>query len=364
MLRVDGESIMRASACCALALLPLAAHTQEVIHPGYAWHEAGDGVFVHTQIDPLAGPVDGNSIVIVGDTGIVVVDTHINPAVARSVIGKIRAMSNVPVTHVINTHWHDDHTNGNHEYRKAYPDVRIIAHRATLESLREEWQAMEDGRREAYASIDVERLRAAADVADDPGTAISYRVYAGYVEALRPELPGLVLEYPDMVIDDSLSLDIGGRDVELRWLGKGNTAGDVVVWLPGQKIAITGDILVAPIPYAFDSPMVDWSATLGAIQALGAGTVIPGHGPIQRDDAYVAQVRDLIDDTLDAVRSARENGAGYAELADSVDLSEHAARFTGDDPERAYAWSAYFVNPGLKSAWISLGYPVPAEDPG
>ena len=351
---------------CVFALLGYASHAQDVIHDGYHWHAVGEGIFVHSQVNPLTGPVDGNSVVIVGDDGVVVVDTHINPAVTRSVIARIRELTDAPVTHVVNTHWHDDHTNGNHEYRKAFPEVQIVAHQATLESLREEWQAMEDQRREGYASIDIPQLLAEADrlAADDPDTAISFRVYAGYVEALRPELPELVLEYPDTVFGDSMQLDIGGRIVELRWLGRGNTNGDVVVWLPDDKVVITGDILVAPIPYAFSSPMVEWTETLARLRLLDAEIIIPGHGAIQHGDAYLETVRELLIDTLQAVRDAREAGVGYADLASKVDLRDHEARFTGDDPELGFAWRAYFLSPGLNSAWTSLGYPVPDDEAG
>jgi glyoxylase-like metal-dependent hydrolase (beta-lactamase superfamily II) len=262
---------------------------QVEVFPGYTWNSVGSGIYVHSQNDPLAGPVDGNSVVIVSDQGVLVVDTHINPAVARAVISKIRTVTDKPVTHVVNTHWHDDHTNGNHAYREAFPDVTIVSHRATLNALKTEWQAMEDQRRDAYESVDVEELRRAADSLDesDPSTAIGYRVYAGYVEALRPELPTMKLVYPDTVFEDSLAYDFGNRSVHLEWMGRGNTDGDIVVWLPDDRLLVTGDMLVAPIPYAFNSPSragcVDdysrtWSRTARQTVSCPRAVVAPGHG--------------------------------------------------------------------------------------
>ena len=167
----------------ALLSVPTSAIAAEVVFPGYTWQAAGDGIFLHSQVDPLSGPVDGNSVVILNEDGVMVVDTHINPAVARAVVAKIQSLTDVPVTHVINTHWHDDHTNGNYVYRQAFPGVKIIAHRATLKSLQEEWAPMEDQRRTAYAGVDLEELqRIASDPeTSDPDTAISYGLYAGYV---------------------------------------------------------------------------------------------------------------------------------------------------------------------------------------
>jgi cyclase len=348
-----------------IALLAVLFHAAaaEEIYPGYTWQELGNGIYLHSQNDPLAGPVDGNCTVVFNDDGVLVVDTHINPAVARAVIDKIRSMTEAPVTHVVNTHGHDDHTNGNHAYRQAFPGARIIAHRDTLKYLRNEWQAMEDQRREAYAKIDVEELqrRAADPGLADPEMAIAYQVYAGYVTALRPELSTLVLEYPDTVIDDSLLLEFGNRRVELRWLGRGNTEGDVVVWLPGDGVLITGDLLVAPIPFAFDSPMTDWSDTLQRLDDMDARILVPGHGAAQYDGHYLESVRALLEATAQRVRSARDDGAEFGDLAESVNLDDFLREFAGDDPERLWAWKSYFVTPGLQSAWTSLGYPLPEE---
>jgi glyoxylase-like metal-dependent hydrolase (beta-lactamase superfamily II) len=335
----------------------------EEIYPGYEWQSVGSGIYLHSQVDPLAGPVDGNSVVIFNSDGVLVVDTHINPAVARAVVGKIRSMTDIPVTHVVNTHWHDDHTNGNYVYRRAFPDVKIIAHQATLGLLREEWAAMEDQRRAAYANVDLDELQR---IASDPGpagpdAAISYDVYGGYVAALRPELPALELEYPDTVFDDVLALEFENRRVELKWLGRGNTDGDAVVWLPHERILITGDLLVAPIPFAFDSPMSDWIATLQHLADMDVEVIIPGHGAVQYGDRYLLLVKALLDATIDAVRSAREAGVAFEELEAAVNLDEFRSQFAGEDRLRLWAWRSYFVSPGLKSAWLSLGYPLPAD---
>lgn len=348
---------------CFLALLSLTSLAEESVYPGYTWLDLGDGIYLHSQSDPLSGPVDGNSVVVIGDAGVMVIDTHINPAVARAVIAKIRSLTDVPVTHIVNTHWHDDHTNGNHEYRKAFPELKIVSHQLTLKSLREEWEPMEEERREAYATVDISALLAvAADLEpEDPVRAISYRVYAGYVEALRPELAAMTLEYPDTVFSESQTVGLGGRDVELRFLGRGNTDGDIIAWLPHERLVITGDILVAPVPFAFDSPLTDWVETLDAIEALDAATIIPGHGPVQDDVSYLRSVRSLLADTLAKVRDAREAGVDYAALEDAVDLAETAARFTNGDAQHEFAWQSYYLDPGLKSAWVSLGYPVTEE---
>ncbi len=341
---------------------PAAAGARE-IYPGYAWAQVGAGIYLHRRVDPFAGPIDGNSVVIVNDDAVIVVDTHINPAAARAVIAQIRQITDNPVTHVVNTHWHDDHTNGNAAYRDAFPDAVFVAHSATLGALRKEWPAMKDQRVAAYRKTSVDALLEAADRLEpaDPDKAIGYRIYAGYVEALQPELPGLELVYPDTVFEKRLVLGSGGRTVILEWLGRGNTDGDVIVWLPQDRLLITGDVLVAPIPYAFDSPMAEWIDTLDRLAKKNAQTIVPGHGAVHHDGRYIGAVRRLLEATMTEVRTAQAAGVAYADLADAVDLSDQKARFVRDDPRYRHAWRAYFLEPGVRSAWAALGFAVPDD---
>jgi len=335
----------------------------ETLHPGYTWSDIGDGIYLHSRDDPFAGPVDGNSVVIVNDDGVIVIDTHIDPAASRAVIRKIRALTDQPVTHVVNTHWHDDHVNGNDAYRDAFPGVHFVAHRATLAALEKEWAPMEAQRREAYAKLDPAALLEAASgfEASDPQKATNYRVYAGYVAALKPELDSLELVYPDTTFDDRFEIESTSRRIVVEWLGRGNTDGDAIVWLPDDDVLITGDLLVAPVPYAFDSPMLDWVETLDRLGARDAGTLVPGHGPVQHDQVYLDRVRMLLRTTLDAVARAHAGGATPDTLAEAVDLADLEAAFTGGDSTSSHAWRAYYFTPGLASAWSSLGLPQPAE---
>ena len=75
---------------CFLALISLTSLAEESVYPDYTWLDVGDGIYLHSQSNPLSGPVDGNSVVVIGDAGVMVVDTHINPAVTRAVIAKVR----------------------------------------------------------------------------------------------------------------------------------------------------------------------------------------------------------------------------------------------------------------------------------
>ena len=346
-----------------LLLLPSVSAAEEIF-PGYNWREVSAGVYLHTRNDPFAGPVDGNSVVIVNEGDVFVVDTHINPAAARAVVEKIKSITDNPVSHIINTHWHDDHANGNQSFLDAFPDAQIIAHQYTIDKLKAEWADFENGRREAYEAVTQDRINeaAAAAEADDPDRAIGIRIYGGYVAALKPELPTMTLAYPDLAVNDQMVFDRGDRVIIVQHLGAGNTEGDLVVWLPEEQIVATGDIVVAPIPYAFDAPMGDWMKTLKAVKDLDANLIIPGHGDPQSNADHIDKLSALIAATLKKVEKARADGVAYEELGDAIDLSDFEQRFAGDDPVALNAWQNYFLAPGLSSAWAALGYPVPEAE--
>ncbi len=347
-----------------LALIWPSIGWAETIFPGYEWRMIDSGIYLHTQEDPFAGPVDGNSIVIINDNDVVVVDTHINPAAARAVVEKIKSITNNPVSLIINTHWHDDHVNGNHTFQNAFPDAEILAHPYTAEKLSAEWREFEESRQNAYETVTVDRLLEAANAveADDPTRAMGIRIYAGYVGALKPELPNLQLAFPTKLVLDPLEIQRGDRTIQVRWVGKGNTEGDLIVALPKEKIVITGDILVAPIPYAFDSPMLDWAATLEQLDTFDAETIIPGHGKPQTNTQYLNQVIDLLAAITQQVAAAAENGVAFEDLEEAIDLSKYREMFTAGAPDAEFAWQSYFLQPGLKSTWVSLGHALPDEE--
>ena len=140
----------------------------------------------------------------------------------------------------------------------------------------------------------------------------------GYVAALKPELASLQPVYPDTVFDDRLVFESGNRRIVVEWLGRGNTDGDIVVWLPDDEMLITGDLLVAPVPFAFDSPMTDWIDTLQRLSEKGATTIVPGHGPVQLDSNFLENVLALLRRTVEAVRSAHDDGTAFADLAEAA----------------------------------------------
>jgi glyoxylase-like metal-dependent hydrolase (beta-lactamase superfamily II) len=137
-----------------------------------------------------------------------------------------------------------------------------------------------------------------------------------------------------------LDIDLGHREVQVRHLGRGNTPGDAIVYLPKEKIIVAGDLIVYPIPYTYDGYPAEWIQTLHKIAELDADTIVPGHGPILHDKTYLHLVADLFQSAVDQVRNRiRQIGhPGFHSLDEvkgSVDLTPFRPKFAGDAKDLA-----------------------------
>jgi glyoxylase-like metal-dependent hydrolase (beta-lactamase superfamily II) len=145
------------------------------------------------------------------------------------------------------------------------------------------------------------------------------RLFAG-----AETIPGLTR--PTDTFDEAMLIDLGNRVVELRWLGRGHTAGDLVVWLGEERICFAGDLVEArAAPYMGDGHIGDWrGATLDAVAALGAEQMVGGRGPVVRGAAVgqaIADTRAFLSAVLDGTRAVKDAGGTPAEAYRST----HAA---------------------------------------
>jgi cyclase len=155
---------------------------------------------------------------------------------------------------------------------------------------------------------------------------------------LQVEFKTLLYQSPTLSFADTLDIDIGNRQVQVKHLGRGNTPGDAIVYLPKEKILVAGDLVVYPIPYTYDGYPAEWIQTLQNLARLDAQTIVPGHGPILHDKTYLYLVGDLLQSAVDQVR-ARIRQLGFPgahsvdEVKGSVDLTPFRAKFAGDDKD-------------------------------
>jgi len=120
---------------------------------------------------------------------------------------------------------------------------------------------------------------------------------------LMQEAKSFPYQPPTLTFLDSLTIDLGGREVQVLHPGRGNTGGDAIAYLPKEKILITGDLVVHPVPYTFDGYPADWVTTLDKLAAFDAETIVPGHGELMHDKKYIFQFRDLLKSVIVQVQA-------------------------------------------------------------
>jgi glyoxylase-like metal-dependent hydrolase (beta-lactamase superfamily II) len=239
------------------------------------WVEIGDRVFVRRYAF-----FDQNIGVVLGGDEALLIDTRSTHAQAREILADLRELSAAPVTVVVDTHGHFDHAFGNHVFRPA----TIWGHERCVTFM--------------ARTGEVRRARIAADeptIADD--------------------LREVVIDPPDRTFSDVVVIEVGGRPIELRYLGRGHTDHDIVVGIPGAGVLFAGDLIEnGAVPYFGDAYPLDWPATAAAIAPLVESVVVPGHG----DHAGRAFVEDQAAAISELATLARRVHAGELGLEDAV----------------------------------------------
>ena len=116
----------------------------------------------------------------------------------------------------------------------------------------------------------------------------------------------------------------------------------------------TGDLVVHPVPFAFNSYLGSWSGTLRRLTQLDVATIVPGHGHVQTDWAYVNQLIPLIDSTWSQVQKAVAGGADLEATRKAVNLDAFLATFGANTPAGRRAFDGFFAGPAIEAAYKEL----------
>lgn len=326
--------------------------------PRYTVETLADGVYAVRYNPELE--VEGNTLIVVSDDDVFVVDSNAGPTTARATIAEIRKITPKPVRYVVNTHWHDDHALGNQAYADAYPGVQFIAHPLTRQDIVSHAYA-----NNAYVldivDADIARLSGylATGIGRD-GKPMTPEYRERVEAALRSRREALADRRalravpPSIDVGESLTLERGERRIQIQFLGRGNTRGDLIVYLPRERIVATGDLVVAPVPYATNAYGIEWIRTLDRLMAIPAATILPGHGPVMRDWSYVRTVKDALERTADAVAAAKKEGLSLAQTTERVQLPEVRESFVRGSDARRTGYEAFFRPTLIRSLWEEL----------
>ena len=301
----------------ALFALPAVAEDHETA--SHRFEEVAPGVYFVSEVGSIY--LMSNAMVIVNEDDVLVVDSHVSPMAGRALLQGIETFTDKPITTLVNTHYHFDHAHGNQVFGE---DVEIIGHEFTREKLA--GTPLEEATYKGFMQLFDDRLAAMTSELDSKNgeEAVELekqvKVIGDFVEAQKELAP----RAPTVTLTDRMTLFRGTREIQVHFFGRGHTGGDVVVFLPEEKILFTGDLLLPSISYMGDGHVDEWSATLEKIKALEFETIVPGHGRPFQDRSKIGQLQDYYGDLWEAVVAQRRAGASAEEAAMKIDLTRHA----------------------------------------
>ena len=321
----------------------------------YQQVKVAEGIQAFLSPEGVTPIVSGNSVVIVGEDGALVVDTGQFPSVTRQHIAAIRRFTSKPVRYIVNTHWHPDHWLGNAEYLKAFPGVVILGTANTRQMAdTKARQFITTG----YADSALAYVKGLlAEGKHEDGSPLSpielgyYTCALQQFEVYRAELLAVKPILPQVTFKDGLTLHLGGLDVQVFCPGRGNTGGDAVVYVPSRKTLVTGDLVVAPFPYGSGSFIGEWIQALKRLAALDVDTLVPGHGPVMQDRVYLNQVVDLLSSIQGQVRQAVDQGLTLKATQQAIQVDGYRKAMCGDDPWRLFGFMGNFLRPAVERAY-------------
>jgi glyoxylase-like metal-dependent hydrolase (beta-lactamase superfamily II) len=300
--------------CCAMA-----ADAKTSAKDLFELKPVADGVYA-----AIAAPqykVNSNAAVILTNDGVVVVDSHSKPSAASALYQEIRGITKHPVRKVINTHFHWDHWQGNQVYAEASPNLEIIASERTLENLQKP-DAGVGGvpfieKQLAMLPQEIAKLKDDVMKATDPQQKARLEANLQQAEAYLEELKTLKPTLPTRTLSATMTLDERGREIQLLLPGRAHTDGDVFVYLPREKVLVTGDALIDWMPFLNDGYPEEWVQTLTALEQVDFTHIIPGHGEVL-PKAHLAFFRGYLRDLIAAVKKAAAEGASLDEMKKTI----------------------------------------------
>lgn len=331
-----------------IAAASLGAQTR----PAPARVDVAPGIYLFQTARYGDAGLDGNSVVIVADDGVLVFDANGTPAAATAVLAEIRKLTPRPVKYLVLSHWHWDHWYGAEVYKDAFPGIEIIGHERTKAMLSGPALAFNqpfldtDGPAHLKALEGALAQRKAAVPQDTAATQLTEHVALDrwFLDQKRNTRHTV----PTRTFTDSLVLTLGGRTINVMHVDRAITPGDAFLWLPAERIAITADLLLNPLTYGLFCYPSGWIRTLERLDAMDPVVIVPGHGMPMRDKVRLHATTELLKRERQMATALKAQGRSVADaktaiLADSTVLALRATLTGGDATLRA-PFQTYLVD--------------------
>lgn len=301
-----------------------AAQTQQPVPATTPEHftlvQVGNGVYAATA--KPGGLASGNGGFVVGDDGVLVVDTFFTPTAIQELIKSIEAQTKLPIKYALNTHYHLDHSGGNQVFLEK--SIPIIAHDNLIK-----WQTTRN-RRFLPVTEDLQKRRSdvAKQLADTPTDQTERR--AQLERQLRRFDAMMTIKFTNPTLTfgaGSVRLHLGKREVVLFTL-PGHTGGDVLAYIPDANVVFTGDMSWRKtLPNLVDATVKDWIPSLDhLLSKYPDARYVPGHGEVATAEE-VREFRDYLDDLRVRVKKAIDEGLSLDQAKQQLKLPEKYKSF-------------------------------------
>ena len=276
---------------------------------------------VYARVVRPDGPAVSNAGFIVLDNEVLVYDTHATPEAGQTLLSAIGAVTSKPVRYIVNSHFHPDHTHGNQVF--GAPILILSSTNARRDILQKDLPAM--NRSLDVAQTQLARLR--RELQRDHERQTSLRDQIRQRQEFVDRMSKIKVLPPILTLDDRLTIRDATREIQVLNVGNGHTDGDVVLFLPRERIAFLGDLFFhRALPNTQDSFLLAWIATLDAILKLDADVFVPGHGPVGNRE-QVRQFLEYLQDLKGSVEPRVSRGDSMEEVLRDAQVPAKYASF-------------------------------------
>jgi cyclase len=293
--------------------------------------QVAPGVYAAIKKERVPGLFTANSVVIINQHDVIVVDADGWPAAARALISEVAKLTAQPIRSVILTHAAPDHAQACQVYQENFPGVEIIAHSGTRDFIRTELFTFLD-RQRASLPDRLAALRSELESASAEQESERLRRHLVWLQSYSDQLQRLELLLPTTTFENTITLYRGGREIQLLASPGGHTLGDVVVYLPREKVLIAGDLIMSDRTFPGRYFPGRYPESLRQLQQLEFDILVPGHGPLLRGKDFLNLQTALAESLISQVKAAAAAGKSLQDTQASLDLASFRARFVARDP--------------------------------
>ena len=292
--------------------------------PAFTFNKIADGVYHAVGTGNLV--VMSNAAIVETDRDVLVVDSHVSPGGAWALREELKTVTAKPIRYVVNSHYHFDHAHGNQIYG---PDVQIIGTEFAREMILD-GKSQDSRARQFYvgglpAQIEAlkKRLASSTDAAETSRLEQQLKVQQNHLDGTSAVVP----TPPNVTLTERLTLHQGGREIRIMFMGRGHTAGDVIVYLPKERIIATGDLLVEGASYSGDAYIPEWIETLEKVKALEFDIILPGHGNALKGKSKIDHFQQYLRALYAEAKRMHDAGVPKEEAAKTIDLRSQAVNY-------------------------------------